>query len=193
MPKKGFIQYNSPVVLTFTAISFVVLVIGNLTNHSSTIALFSVYRSSFADPLAYFRIFGHILGHYNLEHFFGNFLLLLLVGPILEERYGSKKLIYLIAFTAVITGLVQIAFFDTALLGASGIVFMFIILASFVNMRQGKIPLTLILVIAAFLGQEIVSAITIDDTISRATHIAGGICGAIFGFLINRKTIMEAK
>jgi len=193
MAKKGFIQYNSPVVLTFTAISFVVLVIGNLTNHASTIALFSVYRSSFASPLAYFRIFGHIFGHANLEHFFGNFLLLLLVGPILEEKYGSKKLIYLIAFTAVITGLVQIMFFDTALLGASGIVFMFIILASFVNMRQGKIPLTLILVIAAFLGQEIVSAITIDDTISRATHIVGGICGAAFGFVINRKTIMEVK
>jgi len=193
MAKKGFIQYNSPVVLTFTAISFVVLVIGNLTSHTSTIAMFSVYRSSFTDPLAYFRIFGHIFGHYNLEHFFGNFLLLLLVGPILEEKYGSKKLIYLIAFTAVITGLVQIVFFDTALLGASGIVFMFIILASFVNMTQGKIPLTLILVIAAFLGQEIVSAITIDDTISRATHIVGGICGAIFGFLINRKTILEAR
>jgi len=193
MPKTRFIQYNSPVILTFTAISFAVMLLGNLTNHASTIALFSVYRSSFADPLAYLRIFGHIFGHANLEHFFGNFLLLLLVGPILEEKYGSKKLILLIAFTAIITGLVQIIFFDTRLLGASGIVFMFIILASFVNMQQGRIPLTLILVIAVFIGQEIVSAITVDDTISRATHVVGGLCGAVFGFVINRPITKESK
>ena len=193
MKKLTFIHYNSPVVLTFTAISLFALVLGNITDHASTLAVFSVYRSSFAEPLAYVRIFGHIFGHANFEHFFSNFLILLLVGPILEEKYGSKNLMYTIAFTAVITGIVQILFFDTALLGASGIVFMFIILASFANMRSGRIPLTLIVVFAVFLGREVISGITIEDSISRVTHIVGGICGAIFGFIINRGIFEKEK
>ena len=193
MKKITFLHYNSPVVLTFTAISLFALILGNITDHTSTFALFSVYRSSFTDPLAYVRIFGHIFGHANFEHFFSNFLILLLVGPILEEKYGSKNLIYTMAFTAIITGIVQILFFDTALLGASGIVFMFIILASFANMRSGRIPLTLIVVFAVFLGREVISGITIDDSISRVTHIVGGICGAIFGFIINRRSFEKAK
>ena len=182
----GFVQYNSPVVLTFALISLFALLLGNITGHASTFALFSVYRSSFADPLAYIRIFGHIFGHANLEHFFGNFLILLLVGPMLEEKYGAKNVAMLIAFTAVITGLVQIIFFNTALLGASGIVFMFMILASFANMRSGRVPLTLIVVFIIFLGREVISGMTIDDSISRVTHVVGGICGAVFGFIINR-------
>jgi len=187
MKKIYFVQYNSPVVLTFAAISLAVLLLGEMTNHTSTFALFAVYRSSFTDPLAYVRIFGHVFGHANFEHFFGNFMILLLVGPILEEKYGSKRLIQIMAFTAVITGLVQIIFFNTALLGASGIAFMFMILASFANVREGKIPLTLIVVFAIYVGREVVSGITIDDSISRVTHIVGGICGAIFGFLINSR------
>ena len=186
MKNLTFVQYNSPVVLTFAIISFLVLLLGNITGHASTWVLFSVYRSSFADPLAYARIFGHVFGHANFEHFFSNFLIFLLVGPILEEKYGSKRLMQTIGFTAFITGIVQILFFNTALLGASGIVFMFIILASFANVRSGRIPLTLIVVFFVFLGREFVSGITIEDSISRVTHIVGGICGAIFGFVINR-------
>ncbi|MDR2183777.1 MAG: rhomboid family intramembrane serine protease [Clostridiales bacterium] len=189
MKNLAFVQYNSPVVLTFVAISFFAMLLGNITDHASTLAVFSVYRSSFTDPLAYVRIFGHVFGHADFEHFFSNFLILLLVGPILEEKYGAKSLIYTMGFTAVITGIVQILFFDTVLLGASGIVFMFMILASFANVRSGRIPLTLIVVFVLFLGREIVSGLTIEDSISRVTHIVGGVCGAIFGFIINRKEI----
>lgn len=184
--RKNFIQYNSPVVLTFGVISLFALILGQFTEHGSTLLLFSVYRSNFLDPLAYIRIFGHIFGHANFEHFFNNFLIILLVGPMLEEKHGTKKMVYLIGFTAVITGLVQIIFFDTILLGASGIVFMFMILAGFSNISKGRIPLTLILVVAVFLGREFMDSFTIEDNVSRITHIVGGICGAVFGFFVNK-------
>ena len=187
----GLIQYNAPVVLTFSVISLVVLIIGMATSHNSTWLLFSVYRSSVADPLAYLRIFTHVLGHVSFEHFFSNFLMLLMLGPILEERYGSRQMIYLIVFTAFITGLFQIIFFSTALTGASGIIFMFMILSGFTNSKQGKIPLTLILLVLIFIGREVFYGITLDDNISRTTHIVGGICGAIFGFLINKRSILN--
>ena len=95
------IRYNAPVILTFTLISFAVLVLGYITNNRSTETFFMVYRSSLANPLFYLRLFTHILGHANLEHFVGNFTVILLVGPMLEEKYGSRKLLVMITLTAL--------------------------------------------------------------------------------------------
>ena len=49
------LQYNSPVVLTFALLSLAVLWLDGLTGGKSTHALFSVYRSSFADLGTYPR------------------------------------------------------------------------------------------------------------------------------------------
>ncbi len=179
------ISYNSPVILTFVLISLFSLILGAITNGVSTQYFFSVFRSSFSDPLSYVRIFTHVLGHANFEHFFSNMLIILLIGPVLEEKYGSKIILYLIIFTALITGLFNIIFFETSLLGASGIAFMFILLASFVNIKRGEIPLTLILISLMYIGNEIYLGLTRPDNISRITHIIGGILGAFFGFILN--------
>lgn len=181
------IKYNSPVILSFTFFSFVVLILGYLTAGISTQLLFCVYKSSLLDPLFYIRLLTHVLGHVDWQHFLNNFMLILLVGPMLEEKYGSKKLLGMIVFTAFITGLMNIIFFDTALLGASGIAFMMILLSSFVNMKQGGIPLTFILVAAAYIGNEMINGIISQDNISQLTHIVGGICGCGLGFILNQK------
>ncbi|MCL2620060.1 MAG: rhomboid family intramembrane serine protease [Defluviitaleaceae bacterium] len=194
MNKLGFLQYNAPVTLTFGLIALMALVLGGITDNGSTLLLFSVYRSSPADPLTYIRLFGHVFGHSGWGHFFNNFLILLLIGPMLEERHGTKNLIYVIAFTALITGIVHIIFSpNTVLLGASGIVFMFMILAGFTNLRQGRIPITLILVVILFLGREFVDGFRLDDNVSRATHIVGGICGAGFGFFLNKDALKKSN
>ena len=181
------IKYNSPVILSFTFLSFLVLILGYLTAGISTNLLFCVYKSSPLDPLFYIRLFTHVLGHADWQHFLNNFMLILLVGPMLEEKYGTKKLLGMIVFTAFITGLMNIIFFNTALLGASGIAFMMILLSSFVNIKQGGIPLTLILVAAAYIGNEIISGLISQDNISQLTHIIGGICGCGLGFIMNKK------
>lgn len=179
------VQYNSPVILTFTIISFASLILGELKNKLSTILLFSVYRGQLTDILFYFRLIGHVLGHADFQHFLGNFLIILLIGPMLEEKYGSRIIVGMISLTAVITGILNILLFDTALLGASGIVFMLILLSSFVNTKEGKIPLTLILIIILFIGREIIDITFAEDNISQLTHIVGGLCGGIFGFYID--------
>lgn len=181
------IHYNSPVTLTFTIISLFVLLLGMLTGDYTTRLLFSVYRGSFSDPLFYLRLFGHVLGHSGWDHFFNNFLLILLLGPNLEEKYGSKNMIILIIFTAFITGILSVALFETGLYGASGIVFMMILLSSYANYQEGRIPLTLILVIVSFIGKEIFDGMFSNDNISHITHIAGGACGGITGYFLNKK------
>ena len=182
------LQYNSPVILTFFFLSLASLVLGRLTGSWTTFHLFSVYRSSPADPLFYVRLVGHVLGHAGVEHFLGNMLLLLVVGPPLEEKYGSLTLLWGILLTALVSGVLQCVFFPgTALLGASGIVFMMIVLSSLAGMKEGTIPLTLILVAVIYLGGEVVDAFTAQDNVSQLTHIIGGICGAALGFKMNKR------
>lgn len=185
------IQYNSPVILTFTLLSLISLLAASLTNNISTILFFSVYRGPLTDVLFYFRLVSHVLGHVDFQHFLSNFIIILLIGPILEEKYGSSLIIRMILITALVTGILNILLFDTALLGASGIVFMFILLSSFTNRQEGKIPLTLILIIILFIGRELVDIFLIQDNVSRLTHILGGLCGGIFGFYIDRSKITE--
>lgn len=185
--KKLVIRFNAPVVLLFALLSLLVLLLDGWTGGVSTTRFFCVYRSSLADPLTYVRFFGHVLGHSGYEHYMGNMLLLLLVGPGLEEKYGSGTMVWTIAVTALVTGLVNFIFFpNTMLLGASGVVFMMIVLSSFTAMRKGEIPVTLILVVIFYLGGEIIDGLFKQDNISQITHIVGGLCGLVFGFTIRR-------
>ena len=104
----------------------------------------------------------------------------------LEDKYGSVNLIVMILTTALVTGIIQIMFFDVGLLGASGVVFMLILLVSLVNFRNKEIPLTFVLVVIIYIGKEIMGTFE-DDNISHSTHIIGGIVGATFGFVLAGK------
>lgn len=188
------IDYNSPVILTFTFVSFFVLLLNYATSGVSNNLLFSTYRSPISDPLMYVRLFGHVLGHANWEHYIGNMLLFLVVGPQLEERYGSKKLLVMIIITAVVTGLLNsLLFANVAVVGASGVVFMLILLSSVTSIKEDKIPLTLILVAIAYIGREITNGIVSKDSISQLSHIAGGVCGCLFGYFFNRNITRKSK
>mgnify|MGYP000120178909 CR=1 FL=1 len=179
------LQYNSPVILTFFLLSLGVLLLDWLTSGWTTLHPFCVYRSSLADPLFYVRLFGHVLGHSGIQHFLGNMTLLLVLGPPLEEKYGSKTLLVGIAFTAVTSGILQcILFPNAALLGASGIVFMLIMLSSLAGMKSGQIPLTLLLVAALYLGDQVYSILFVRDNVANFMHIVGGACGTAFGFAV---------
>ena len=166
--------------------ALIALALGHFTGGWTTHHLFSVYRCALSDPLAFFRFFGHVLGHSGYAHYIGNMVLILVLGPNLEDRFGSWNVLWAILFTALVSGLVQFVFFPaTALLGASGIVFMMILLSSFGGVRNGTIPTTLILVAIFYLGGELWDAIFVDDNVSQLTHIIGGLCGTVLGFALS--------
>lgn len=179
-----YLQYNAPVVLTFFFISFVVLVINWITKGSSNYLLFSTYRSSLLNPLTYLRLITHIFGHLNWSHFMNNFLYILLIGPLVEEKYGSINLIIMILITAGVTGIINSLIGKYRLMGASGIVFMLIIMSSLVNIQSGKIPITLILVFIFYIANEILAGIFKKDNVSHMGHLIGAVCGCIYGFYI---------
>lgn len=181
------VSFNSPVILSYAIICFVVLLIQLIFGDRVTVALFSVHRSSLADPLTFFRFFGHVLGHADFEHYLSNMMYLLIVGPLLEEKYGSKNIVFVILITAFVTGLFNFIFCPNVnTLGASGVVFAFILLSSLTCVKNKEIPLTFILVAVIYLGNQLYSAVFIDDNISNISHIIGGICGCVLGYFMNK-------
>jgi len=188
MKKRLSITFNSPVVLIFVILSLFVMILNVFTGGYSNQLLFMTFRSSLTSPLTYVRLFTHALGHATWEHFIGNIMYLLLLGPLLEEKYGSKVMIQIIILTAFITGLINFIFFpEIALLGASGVVFAFILLSSFTSFKEREIPITFILVAVLFLGQQVYEGIFVENNISNLSHILGGIVGAVFGFVLARR------
>ena len=178
------IKYNAPVTLTFAFISVLVLFADPVFNRQIIKLWFSVPgrgAMNFSDPFQDIRLFTHIAGHASWNHLVGNFTFILLLGPILEEKYRKFPLLVMILLTAFVTGLINVFLSPLPLIGASGVVFMMIILISITNIRQGEIPLTFILIVILFLLKEFVYSP--EDGISHTAHIAGGICGSFFGFL----------
>ena len=184
--KKGLrLSFNAPVTLTFVALCVVVRLAGVLTKSRSDYIVFSVGGSSFLEPLTYVRLFTHVLGHADWGHLLNNMMYVLLLGPMIEEKYGARSTVLVILATAVVTGLIHMLVSPrTLLLGASGVVFAFILISSITVREDRTIPVTFILVALLYLGQQIWQGLTSQDDVSQLTHIAGGAVGSVFGFLL---------
>lgn len=194
MKKKLRITFNAPVVLSLVAISFLATLLNYITDGASGRMLFMTYHSSLLSPLTWVRAVTHIFGHADWSHLIGNMSYLLLLGPMLEEKYKSSTLAIVVVLTALATSLVNYIFFPyIALCGASGVVFAFILLSSFTSFKDGEIPLTFILVALFFLGQQVYEGITVQDNISNTAHIVGGIVGGITGYVLNKSEKNEMQ
>ena len=180
MRKRIVIYLNAPITIGFVVVCVIALVLQYLTNGYSTDLLFSTYSSSLLNPFTYIRLIGHVFGHADFAHLLSNIMYILILGPMLEEKYRDK-LIYVILTTALVTGIINNIFFpNTQLLGASGVVFAFILLSSITGTNKG-IPITAIIVALLWIGGEVYDMVSLHDNISQITHIIGGITGLIIG------------
>ncbi len=185
--KRLRLKMNAPAVLIFVIICFAVQLLNLLTRGKSNELVFSVYRSSLLNPMTYIRCVCHVFGHADWEHLLGNMMYLLILGPMLEEKYGTANLTFVMLTTAIVTGVINMLIFPhVRLLGASGIVFAFILLASITTTEERTIPLSFVLVAAIYIGQQIYQGIFLRDNASQLTHIVGGIVGSVLGFTMNR-------
>jgi membrane associated rhomboid family serine protease len=179
------IKYNAPTVLTFALLCALVLLLSHTLIPNLAERWFMVPgRGNFnaGSFRNWVTLFTHIMGHANWSHLINNFTIILLVGPMLEENYGSDELLIMIVITALVTGVLNVLLFRSSLMGASGVVFMMILLSSFTNFSKGEIPLTFILVLILYMGVQLLNSLS-SDNISQFAHIIGGLCGSFFGFL----------
>ncbi len=186
--KKLRIVFNAPVTLVFVTLCLIVRVIDSRTNLFASRAFCSLYFTSFRDPLLYLRCFTYVLGHGNWTHLFGNMLLILLLGPMVEEHYGRWNTVLVILVTAAVTAVLGLVFAPSAvILGASGIVSAFLLIASLTLREDRTIPVTFILLALLYFGTEIYDAVTVKDNVFQLGHVGGGVIGAALGFLLSRK------
>ena len=174
------VYINSPLIILYSVLAVVLFFIDNVTGNAlgSILILHSQFDTcSITD---YISLFTYTLGHADINHLMGNFSFILLLGPILEEKYGFWRLLMMMIFTAVITGIINLIISPNGLLGASGIVFMFIILTSVANRKKGKVPITLIAVVLLYLGREVMHLFQ-PNNVSELAHIIGGILGGVIG------------
>ena len=61
---------------------------------------------------------------------------------------------------------------------------LFILLSTFTNIKDGRIPITFILVAIIYMGQQVYEGIFVQDNISNLTHILGGLAGTGLGFVM---------
>lgn len=174
------LKFNSPVILGFSLICVAVYVLDKATM-GAVMPYFTLGQVSTSHPVSFLTLFTHVIGHASVEHLMGNLTFILLLGPIVEEKYGDARTLLMMVITAFVTGILNILFFHTGLMGASGIVFMLILLVSFTNTKSGEIPVTFILVALLFIGKEILMSLS-EDQVSQFAHIIGGVCGSFFGF-----------
>lgn len=176
------IQYNSVLILTYFFISLGALLLNYISKGKSNELLFSSYRNNPLSPLTYIRLITHSIGHSNWTHFMNNFMIILLVGPMIEEKYGTIVLLEMMLIASLIIGLINIIFSKKAILGASGIVYMLITLSSSVNMVNNKLPLTLILICLFYVVNEIFNSLFKHDNVSHISHFLGALIGIYFIF-----------
>ncbi len=187
------VTYNAPVTLTFVAVCTLIMLLDTYVfDRHLAAALFIIPGGKYSShpfdwkaPLDYFRLFSHVFGHADWQHLISNMSLVLLLGPIIESRYGSRVLALVITITALVTGVINACLITHPEMGASDVVFMMIMLASFTSFAKNEIPLSFILVFILYIGGQVFNFDTLQHNgISVAAHIAGGLCGSLFAFLL---------
>jgi membrane associated rhomboid family serine protease len=181
------LKYNAPVSLSFALICTFILVCDQYLVPGLIQGVFTAEGAltfQLDDFPAYIRLVTYALGHANWDHLLSNLTFILLLGPVLEEKYGSGKTVLMMIMTTLINGILNALFFPTELLGASGIAFMMILLISFAGSKEKEIPISFLAILGLYLVREVVNIVNNDD-ISQMSHIVGGVCGAIFGIFLN--------
>ncbi len=186
----NYFQYNAVVTLSTFFISLFVLVLHYTTKGKSTSRWFSTQRASLLKPRTYIRLFTHALGHSDWGHFSRNFSTILLLGPLIEEKYGSINLLIMFLITAFLAGVVNFIIGKSNMKGASCLTYMLIVLSAFANFDGTKIPLTLVLIILFYIVNEIID-FRKKDNIAHYSHLIGALCGVVFGIICINSDLIE--
>ena len=209
MAKKKFkinlkVSYDAPVTLTFVLISAIIFLLNMfLTKSGKAVGLQSLLASPTTQagalpfivkqPLSYLRLLLYIFGNGEAGGeavLFTNLILIMLLGPAMEERYGSVIIGIMMFVSALFSGVLNACFCNTSLVGAVPVVCMMIFLNAFMSFSKKKFPLSFAAVMVLFVVLQIFSG---AGAVRIIICIAGGLCGSLFAFLTSPKMKSEKK
>jgi membrane associated rhomboid family serine protease len=187
------IEIDAPFSLIFSLICVLVQSFSFIFGSSFATTYFGVPSLSgfdFLSLLSYFRIISQIFGHSNWQHLSGNITYVLLIGPNCEREFGCYKICVIVFLTAISSSLAHIFFGprNSIQLGASGVVFMFILLNSLVENKSNHIPLTFICQLGIWCTKEVVAHLFDQDGgISHIAHLTGALVGTLSGYYLQQQ------
>ena len=177
---------SAPVSTGFALVALAILFLDGVHQGDLTMAL-AVYpiRHLYNLPWDVYRLLTWPLVHRNFSHAWGNLTTLLLIGPPLEERLGSRRLACVLAVTAAVTGGLHAALFTNGLIGASGLVMCLLLISASQAARFSpsagvyELPLSFVILAVTYVSREL-AALGQDDGISRVAHLGGVALGLLF-------------
>lgn len=173
-------------VLPLIAANIIIFIL-QLVFPGMTEAFALVSAKAFAEP---WRLFTSMFLHAGLDHLFFNMYGLMLFGPLLESRIGSKRFLALYLISGVLVSIVS-SFFYNAAVGASGAI-MAVIGALIIFMPRLQLLLffaiPMPLWIAGILWVVIDTlGILVPSGVANIGHLTGMACGLLYGVFLKGK------
>lgn len=182
--KKKLVSFESTTTIFLIFIAFVVTLIQEffIPGFASNFATHNKWDAG---------IILHVFGHSGWSHFIGNTIYIAMLGPSVEDRFGTIPLALMTLITALVIGAVSIVT-QTPCYGLSTVAYMWVILNTFYSDEQEGIPVTSLILLLVFVLPEAISIFTKHgDHIAHQNHVLGAACG--FGFGIATKIICSTE
>lgn len=143
-----------------------------------------------SNPISYLRLFFYAFGAESYSVLLCNMIFILLLGPAMEERYGTVVIAIMMFVSALFSGVLNACFCKLPLIGSSSIIFMMIFLNSFLSLSKKKVPVSFVIAFILFVlrGADLSSG-----GIQIIINVAGGLCGSLFAFLTSPKAKAAKK
>lgn len=199
MKKKISVDLDAPVTVLFVIVSLVLFFLDSFVFKGKMTAAFMSSPAAdgnlafAADKAAsYFRLICYAFGAVSWEVLITNLLFVLLLGPSMEERYGSIIIGLMMAVSTLFSGVLTACFCKVSMVGCTPIVFMMIFLNSIMSFSKKKIPLSFCLIFILFIVREVFVK-NPNGVVGLIIGIAGGLCGSLFAFLASPKARATRK
>ena len=203
MSKKKFklnlkFSYDAPVTLSFVIVCVFFFLLNTFVIKNGALGKILASPTTQAgalpfivkQPLSYLRLLLYIFGSGEEVIYLTNFMIILMMGPAMEERYGSVIIGIMIFVSALFAGVLNACFCADSLVGAVPVVCMMIFLNAFMSFSKKTVPATFLAVIVFFGFFSINSGMS---AIRLIICIAGGLCGSLFAFLTSPKVKAAKK
>ena len=203
MAKKKFklkFIYDAPVTLTFALVSLLLFVLDIFALKGKLNSIWLItpttaagqFPFAFSDFHSIIRLFVHVFASPDRYVLLCNLIFILLLGPSMEERYGSVIIGIMIFVAALFSGVLNACFCKNPVGGAEPVVFMLILLWTMMHLSRSKISASSLAVIILFICMELFSK-NPNGVVGVAIVAAGGLCGSLFAFLTSPKAHKAKK
>jgi membrane associated rhomboid family serine protease len=202
MPKRKInlkFVYDAPVTLSFIIIALLFFIISLIAPKAGIQELLvapsasGAAKFSFTNIKSILGLFLYIFNGKDRLLLFTNLLFVALIGPSMEERYGSFIIGIMMFVSGIFAGVLNACFCKDPMYGCSSIVFMLVLLNALMNFSKNKITGTALSMLILFILREAFIENHPNKALGVIIVLAGGLCGSLFAFLTSPKARSERK